>query len=46
MIFCDKHKHGSWYMSQPERINPLLTDSLRQIQETLRQFLTGLPRLL
>ena len=33
-------------MSQSERISPLLTDSLRQIKETLRQFFTGLPRFL
>ena len=33
-------------MSQPEKINSLLTDSLRQIKETLRQLLTGLPRFL
>ena len=33
-------------MSQPERISPLLKDSLRQIRETLQQFLTGLPRFL
>ena len=31
-------------LSQPERIGPLLVDSLRQIKETLGQFLTGLPR--
>ena len=31
---------------QPERIGHLLTDSLRQIKETLGQFLTGLPRFL
>ena len=33
-------------MPQPERISSLLTDSLRQIKETLGQFLTGLPRFL
>ena len=30
-------------MPQPERIGPLLTDSLWQIKETFGQFLTGLP---
>ena len=29
-------------LSQPERIGSLLTDSLRQIKETLGHFLTGL----
>ena len=33
-------------MSQPERSDPLLTDSLRKIKETLGQFWTGLPRFL
>ena len=33
-------------MSQPERSGPLLTDSLRKIEETLGQFWTGLPRFL
>ena len=30
-------------LSQPERFQASLTDSLRQIKETLGQFLTGLP---
>ena len=33
-------------MSQSIKINPFLTDSLRQIKETFGQFLTGLPRFL
>ena len=33
-------------LSQPIRIGPLLTDSLKQIKETLGQLLTGLPRFL
>ena len=36
----------SGLLSQPERIGPLLTDSLRQIKETLGQFLTELHRFL
>ena len=31
-------------MSQPERNGPLRTDLLKQIKETLGQFLTGLLR--
>ena len=33
-------------VSQPERIGPLLTDSLRQTKETLEQFLAELPKFL
>ena len=43
LFFCKTELN---ILSQPIKIGPLVTDSLKQIKETFGQFLTELPRFL